>query len=337
MREIKDAWRRFEDKIDKVSSANQLEKIRTEFLGRKGVVNQLLEKIPALPPSKRKGFGQRINQLKERIQKAIAQKEEELKGQIEEKLKRERIDVTIPGKKPNLGHLHPITQMRWEITDIFQRMGFEVFEPLEVNTSYANFESLNIPPDHPARDLWDTFWTREGYLPITHTSSSQNWIYRNRKPPIRAVVIGRCFRNEATDASHDHTFYQIEGVLVDKGISVAHLIGTMQAFFSEFYGQKLKTKVMPSYFPFVEPGLELAIECVLCQGKGCSVCKQSGWLEILGCGQIHPRVLKEGGVDPKKYSGFAWGMGLDRLVMLRHGIEDIRHFHSGDLRFIRKF
>lgn len=337
MKEIKTVWEKFKEEITKASSFAKLKEVEVRFLGRKGAVNQLFAQIPTLPPKQRKEFGKALNQIKKKIQKELLKKEKSLKRRLEEQLKKQHFDVTLPGRKPSIGHLHPITQMKWEVADIFQRMGFEVLEPLEVNSDYANFEALNIPADHPARDMWDTFWTREGYIPITHTSSMQNWIYRNRKPPIRVVVIGRCFRNEATDASHEHTFYQIEGVCVDKNITVAHLVETMRVFFSEFYGRELKTKVRPSYFPFVEPGLELAIECVLCQKKGCSVCKQSGWLEILGCGQIHPKVLKEGGIDPKKHSGFAWGLGLDRLVMLRYGIEDIRHFHSADLRFIRKF
>ena len=334
---IEEVWQQFEKKLARLEKIADWENLRIEFLGRKGVVNQLVQRISQLPSEKRKEFGQEVNRLKQKIESALAKKKEELLAVLEKNLTREKFDVTLPGKEVNLGHLHPITQMKWEIADIFQRMGFEIIEPLEVNTDYANFGALNIPADHPARDMWDTFWTREGYLPITHTSAAQNWIYRHRKPPIRAIVISRCFRHEATDASHEHTFYQVEGVCVDKGITLAHLIATTKTFFSAFYGQELKIKVRPSYFPFVEPGLEIAIECVLCRGKGCSLCQQTSWLEILGAGQIHPYVLKEGGINPQEYTGFAFGMGLERMVMLRYGIEDIRHFHSGDLRFIRKF
>jgi len=335
--ETEKLWQQFKKKLAEVGDFEELEKLRVEFLGRKGKINQLFQKVTSLPPEKRKEFGQEVNRLKGKIQKAFLSQEKKIKASLERNLNGKRIDISLPGKEVSLGHIHPITQMKWEVADIFQRMGFEVLEPQEVTTDYDNFTALNIPPDHPARDMWDTFWTKEGYIPITHTSSMQNWIYRHRHPPIRAVVIGRCFRNEATDMGHEHTFHQIEGVYVDKGITVANLIETMRVFFSEFFGKELRAKVRPSYFPFVEPGLELAIECVLCGGKGCSVCKQSGWLEILGCGQIHPRVLEEGGIDSKKYTGFAWGMGLERMIMLRMGIEDIRHFHSGDLRFIRKF
>jgi len=335
--ETEKLWQQFKKKLAEVGDFEELEKLRVEFLGRKGKINQLFQRVTSLPPEKRKEFGQEVNRLKGKIQKAFLSRERKIKASLERNLTGKKIDISLPGKEVSLGHIHPITQMKWEVADIFQRMGFEVLEPQEVTTDYDNFTALNIPPDHPARDMWDTFWTKEGYIPITHTSSMQNWIYRHRHPPIRAVVIGRCFRNEATDMGHEHTFHQIEGVYVDKGITVANLIETMRVFFSEFFGKELRAKVRPSYFPFVEPGLELAIECVLCGGKGCSVCKQSGWLEILGCGQIHPRVLEEGGIDSKKYTGFAWGMGLERMIMLRMGIEDIRHFHSGDLRFIRKF
>jgi len=335
--ETEKLWQQFKKKLAEVGDFEELEKLRVEFLGRKGKINQLFQRVTSLPPEKRKEFGQEVNRLKGKIQKAFLSQERKIKASLERNLTGKKIDISLPGKEVSLGHIHPITQMKWEVADIFQRMGFEVLEPQEVTTDYDNFTALNIPPDHPARDMWDTFWTKEGYIPITHTSSMQNWIYRHRHPPIRAVVIGRCFRNEATDMGHEHTFHQIEGVYVDKGITVANLIETMRVFFSEFFGKELRAKVRPSYFPFVEPGLELAIECVLCGGKGCSVCKQSGWLEILGCGQIHPRVLEEGGIDSKKYTGFAWGMGLERMIMLRMGIEDIRHFHSGDLRFIRKF
>ncbi|MDP2873904.1 MAG: phenylalanine--tRNA ligase subunit alpha, partial [bacterium] len=194
-----------------------------------------------------------------------------------------------------------------------------------------------IPPQHPARDLWDTFWTEEGYIPITHTSSMQNRVMKMRKPPIRAIIPGRCFRREATDARHEHTFYQIEGIYVDKGITLTDLIGTLKTFMEAFYGHEVKYRIHPTYFPFVEPGLEFLIQCVICQGKGCATCGQSGWLELVPCGPIHPKVLTMAGLDPEKYSGFAWGMGLDRLVMIKYGIEDIRHFHSGDLRFLKQF
>ncbi len=329
--------REFSQALAKIKNRQDLEKIRVTFLGRRGKINQLLRQLPQLPPEERKTQGQKINQLKIKIQAALAKKEQQLASQMEKNLDREKFDVTLPGHRPQLGHPHPLTLIKWRAIDILQRMGFEVFEPPEVNTDKANFTALNIPADHPARDMWDTFWTREGHIPITHTSSYQNWIYRHRRPPIRAAVISRCFRHEATDASHEHTFYQLEAVYVDRQITVANLIETMRVFFSAFFEHDLRIKVRPSYFPFVEPGLEAAIECFFCHQKGCEICKYSGWIEILGAGQIHPQVLATGGIDPQKYTGFAWGIGLDRLAMLYYGIEDIRHFHSGDLRFIRQF
>jgi len=227
--------------------------------------------------------------------------------------------------------------MRWEIGDIFQLMGFEVFEPFDVDDDYHNFESVNIPKGHPARDIWDTFWTEDGFSPIPHTSSMQNRVLKSRKPPVRAVVIGHTFRNERTDPRHEHTLFQCEGVYVDKGITLQDMIGTLKYFFEQIFKKEIKVKVDPDYFPFVEPGNGMALSCTICDMKGCRVCKGTGWLEILGCGMIHPNVLKEGGVDPNMYSGFAWGFGIDRLVMLRDKIEDVRHFHSGDLRFIQQF
>jgi phenylalanyl-tRNA synthetase alpha chain len=221
--------------------------------------------------------------------------------------------------------------------DIFKTMGFHVTTARHLDDDYNVFTALNIPKDHPARDMWDTFWTEEGFIPTTHTSAMQNRILKSQKPPIREVSMGRCYRNEATDASHEHTFYQIEGVYIDEGIDLADLTGTLREFMNTFYGKDVKYKIQPSYFPFVEPGLEFMVECMICGQKGCPFCGYSGWIELVPCGPIHPNVLKQGGLDPKKYSGFAWGLGLDRLVMLASQIEDIRHIHSGDLRFLTQF
>ena len=331
-------WQQFQVQLKKIASLPEWEELKIKFLGRRGEINKLFQRLGDLEPRQKRRRGKEINQLKRKIIRALDKKEKQLQKKLTEKLAREKFDVTQPGQEQQLGHLHPISQMKWEIGDIFLRMGFEVLEPREISDDENNFSALNIPADHPARDLWDTFWTREGYIPITHTSSMQNWIFRHRRPPIQAVVIGRCFRHEATDASHEHTFHQVEGVFVGKDISVANLIETMRVFLAAFYGRRsIKIKVRPSYFPFVEPGLELAMECIFCSGKGCPVCKRSGWLEILGAGEIHPQVLRNGGLDPEKYSGFAWGLGLERLIMLRYGIKDIRNFHRGDLRFLRQF
>jgi len=216
-------------------------------------------------------------------------------------------------------------------------MGFEIYTPFEIDDDYHNFTSLNMPEGHPARDAWDTFWTEDEHILITHTSSMQNRILKSANPPIRAIVPGKCFRNEATDARHEHTFYQVEGVYVDKGITMRDMLGTLQTYFEAFFEQSIKVKFMPDFFPFVEPGGQMALTCVLCKGEGCKVCKHTGWLEILGCGMIHPNVLKEAGIDPEQYTGFAWGFGLERLIMLKANVQDIRLFHSGDLRFIKQF
>jgi len=326
-------------KIQKLASLPQLNDLRLKLFGKEGVITKQLKNIPTLTSSERRVAGEKINLLKAEAEKALNIKEQELKEQSLRSTVSQQLDVTLPGIKPQTagGSLHPITKMREKAEEIFLQMGFEIIEPRELDDDYHVFESLNIPPQHPARDMWDTFWTQEGYIPITHTSSMQNRVIKARKPPVRAIIPGRCFRREATDARHEHTFYQIEGVYVDKGITLTDLIGTLKTFMEAFYGQEVKYRIHPTYFPFVEPGLEFLIQCVICLGKGCSTCGQSGWLELVPCGPIHPKVLLMAGVDAEKYSAFAWGLGLDRLVMIKYGIEDIRHFHSGDLRFLKQF
>ncbi len=322
--------------IYKSKGLQELEKVRIKYLGRKGQLTLQLRSIKDLPKKDKVEFGAKANEIKRILEEELDKKKVSLRS---EKLVKdsEDFDISAPGKRKNIGHIHPITQMRWRAEEIFQRMGFEIIEPYEIDDDYHNFESLNMPKDHPARDIWDTFWTEDEYIPITHTSSMQNRVFKSRKPPIRAIVVGKTFRNERTDPRHEHTLYQCEGIYVDKGISLSHMIGTLKAFFDAFYEKDMKVQVTPSYFPFVEPGNDMNLSCMICNQKGCRVCKGTGWLEILGCGVIHPNVLKEGGIDPEVYSGFAWGFGLDRLVMLKYAIEDIRHFHSGDLRFIKQF
>lgn len=327
------------DKITKLTSLTQLNDLRLKLFGKEGEITKQLKTIPTLPPQERGVLGKELNLLKAEAEQVLTNREQELRDQSSRSVANEQLDVTLPGIRPQSagGSLHPITQMRAKAEEIFERMGFEIIEPRELDDDYHVFESLNIPPQHPARDMFDTFWTEEGYIPITHTSSMQNRVMKMRKPPVRVIIPGRCFRREATDARHEHTFYQIEGVYVDKGITLTDLIGTLKTFMEAFYGREVKYRIQPTYFPFVEPGLEFLIQCVICQGKGCPTCGQSGWLELVPCGPIHPKVLTMAGLDPEKYSGFAWGMGLDRLVMIKYGIEDIRHFHSGDLRFLKQF
>lgn len=322
--------------ISKVKDIDTLNDVRIKYLGRKGSLTKQLRSIKDLPKTKRAEFGAKANEVRKELEEKITLLKEQLLT-AKELEKAEDIDITAPGKKQLIGHIHPITQMLWETEEIFEQMGFEVVEPYEIDDDYHNFESVNMPPGHPARDMWDTFWTEDGLIPITHTSSMQVRIMQKRKPPIRAVVPGKTFRNEKTDPRHEHTLYQVEGVYVDKGISLSDMIGTLKTFFDAFYKKDIKIQVVPDYFPFVEPGNGMNLSCVICDMKGCRVCKYSGWLEILGCGMIHPNVLKEGGINPNVYSGFAWGFGLDRLVMLKYGIEDIRHFHGGDLKFTKQF
>ena len=233
--------------------------------------------------------------------------------------------------------MHPISQIQYEIEDIFTSMGFEIQDGPEVETDYYNFEALNIPPHHPARDMQDTFWTEDGNLLRTHTSAIQVRAMERLKPPFRIVGPGRVFRYESTDASHENTFYQVEGMMVDREITVAHLIFVMKELLSRIFHREVTVRLRPGYFPFVEPGFELDIHCLICDGRGCSVCRQSGWVELLPCGLVHPNVLRMGGIDPAQWSGFAFGLGLNRLVMMKYGINDIRHFLSGDIRFLRQF
>ncbi|MDD3648328.1 MAG: phenylalanine--tRNA ligase subunit alpha [Candidatus Dojkabacteria bacterium] len=322
--------------LKKVKNLKEFEKLRTQYLGRKSKLTKILRSIQNLPQKDRPSVGKKSNEVRKALEASFLKTQGELE-QIQSLNEASDIDVTIPALKKHIGHIHPNTQMIWRIQDIFQLMGFEVFEPYDIDDDYHTFTSLNLPEGHPARDIWDTFWTEEGFIPITHTSSMQNRVMKMRKPPIRAVVIGHTFRNERTDPRHEHTLFQCEGIYVDKGITLSDMIGTLKIFFSKVFEKDVKVKLDPDYFPFVEPGNGMALSCTLCDQKGCRVCKYTGWLEILGCGMIHPFVLREGGIDPDVYSGFAWGFGVDRLVMLREKIEDIRHFHSGDLRFIRQF
>ena len=256
---------------------------------------------------------------------------------ISQAIETEKIDISLPGIKPVLGSMNPVTRMTMLCEDIFMSMGFEVHYPYAVDDDFHNFTSLNLPEGHPARDSWDTFWTEDEQICITHTSSMQHRILTSSEPPIRAIVPGRCFRREATDARHEHTFSQLEGIYVDKGITVTDLIGTLQEFFTKFYEEEIKVKYTPDFFPFVEPGGMMALSCVLCKGKGCDVCKGTGWLEVMGCGMIHPKVLDMAGIDSKTYSGFAWGFGIERLVMLKYNINDTRLFNGGNLEFIKQF
>lgn len=289
-------------------------------------------------------FGQAVNAVKQELEAMVEGYEATLAA-----AELTPIDVTAPFDiniaptdrpallSPELGSRHPLSTERKVVADIFARMGFETIDSRQLDDDYHMFEALNFPQGHPARDDYDTFVTEEGLIAPAHTSTMQNRVLKQNKLPIRTVVIGRVFRNEDLDAKHEHTLNQIEGVYVDKGINVGHLLATLQAFLEAYYQKDLKFRIQPAYFPFVEPGFEYAISCPFCNEQGCMTCKYEGWIELLGCGMIHPNVLREGGVDPSIYTGFAWGLGLDRLAMMKYGIEDIRNFQSGKLQFLRQF
>ena len=325
--------------LGSVQSLEELEELKTAHLGRKGGLTLLLRRIGTLPPKERGPFGQRCNSKKRDLEGQFDAKRRELAAAQLNAVR--DFDPTTPGCRVAAGHQHPVLAMRREIEEIFLSMGFQVLDGPEVETEYYNFEALNIPDHHPARDMQDTFWMETGpecrWVMRTHTSPMQVRAMERFGVPLRTIVPGRVYRNETLDPTHEATFHQVEGLVVDRGISVGHLKGVMAAFLAELFGRDVDVRLRPHYFPFVEPGFELDFKCVFCGGMGCRVCKASGWIEMLGCGLVHPRVLEAGGADPEEFSGFAFGVGLERLTMMRYAIEDIRHFHAGSLRFFEQF
>ena len=331
--------------LDAVETADELEKIRVEYIGKKGYVTELLKDMKNLSNEEKKTFGQEVNVLKNEVNEKIATKREELK-QKEIELENSRMpefDLSIPADLDR-GSYHPITLVQRQCEEIFKSMGFTVEDYSEVVTDYECFESLNIPKNHPARDMQDTYYLDNGQLLKTQTSAAQNAIYKkykdqliNEGKAIKAIFPGRCFRNEATDACHENTFFQMEGVMVDKDISISNLIFFMKTMLSEVFQKDIKVRLRPGFFPFVEPGFELDISCLICGGEGCPSCKHSGWLELCPCGMIHPEVLKAGGIDPEEYTGFAFGLGLTRLAMMKYGVKDIRDLNSGSLKCMSQF
>ncbi|MDD3589725.1 MAG: phenylalanine--tRNA ligase subunit alpha [Thermoguttaceae bacterium] len=320
------------------TTAEQVEQIRIDFLGRKGSITLLAKNtdFSKLSAEEKKGFGQKLNELKQFATQEIAAAAESCKASAATQRSND-LDLTAPGKGRRLGALHPITLAQMELEDIFQGMGFSVLYGPEVESEYFCFESLNIPADHPARDMQDTFWLKNQVILRTHTSANQVRTLKRFGAPIRSIFPGRCFRYEAIDPSHENTFYQCEGLVVDKNISVANLIAVMRVALSQVFKRDVKVRLRPGYFPFVEPGFELDLNCLLCGGEGCPTCKQSGWIELIPCGLVHPEVLRHGGIDSKEYSGFAFGVGLTRLAMMKFGITDIRYLNSGDLRVNEQF
>ena len=323
----------------------ELEAAETAFVGRKqGALTAVLRGIGALPAEDRPRVGAIANEVREAVEEAIAERRARLAGiALEVRLAAERVDVTLPGRPLRRGSLHPLVETSREIARIFGQFGFVVYESPEVETDSLNFQALNIPADHPARDLWDTLYvdapTNDGdrLLLRTHTSPGQMRVMRQTRPPIRALLPGRCFRHEAVDASHGFEFFQVEGLMVDEGTTMAHLRGLLDEFAHALFGAGRPTRFRPGYYPFTEPSVAFDIQCVVCDGGGCPACGRSGWMTILGAGMVHPVVLRNGGIDPEVYQGFAFGMGIDRIAMLRYGINDIRYFLENDARFLEQF
>ena len=335
----------FEEKLAAVTAAADLEEIRIAFLGKNGSVTSLTKQMGKLSPEEKKAFGQQVNTLKNACTEKINAKQAELaKAEMEREINSmPEFDVAVPPVLAR-GSYHPITLVQRKCEKIFRSMGFTVEDYSEVVTDYECFESLNIPKFHPARDMQDTYYLENGQLLKSQTSAAQNAIYRkyrdqliNEGKPIRAIFPGRCFRNESTDACHENTFFQMEGVMVDKNISISNLIFFMKTMLSEVFERDIKVRLRPGFFPFVEPGFELDINCLICGGEGCPSCKHSGWLELCPCGMIHPNVLREGGIDPDEYTGFAFGLGLTRLAMMKYGIKDIRDLNAAGLTNLSQF
>ena len=315
-----------------------VEEIRVRVLGKKGTLTVEAKAIGALPPAQRPAAGERVNETKEAIEAIIAERREALASiALEDRLLAEAIDVTLPGRRRGQGTRHPLSIVVKDLLDIFRRMGFGVATGPEVETTWHNFEALNIPAGHPAREEMDTLYLAPDTVLRTHTSPVQIRVMESQPPPVRIVCPGRVFRADAPDASHSPYFHQIEGLWVDEGISLAHLKWTLTEFVHQFFGPEVGTRFRPSYFPFTEPSGELDIECQVCGGSGCPACKNTGWMELLGCGMVHPAVLEAVGYDSERYTGFAWGMGVERIAMNRYGVPDIRMFYENDIRFLHRF
>ena len=336
---------KFDEALLKVTSIEELEQLRVEYTGKKGYVTELMKEMKSLSNEEKKEFGQAVNVLKNEVNDILTAKRKEMEQkaiEMENNMMPE-FDVSIPADLTR-GSYHPITLVQRQCEEIFKHMGFTVEDYSEIVTDYECFESLNIPKSHPARDMQDTYYLENGQLLKSQTSAAQNAIYKkykdalvNEGKAIKAIFPGRCFRNEATDACHENTFFQMEGVMVDKDISISNLIFFMKTMLSEVFQKDIKVRLRPGFFPFVEPGFELDISCLICGGEGCPSCKHSGWLELCPCGMIHPEVLKAGGIDPDEYTGFAFGLGLTRLAMMKYGVKDIRDLNSGSLKVLTQF
>ena len=319
-------------------SVQEAEDVRVKVLGKKGALTEILKSMGKLAPEERKELGQAANQVRAEIEELLKETFDKLKSAAQEaKLKAEKIDVTEPGKTVKLGAKHPVTVTIEEMSKVFKSMGFTLTEGPEVETVFNNFDALNAGPNHPARDWTDTFYISNDVLLRTQTSPVQVRVLQSQEPPIRVFATGRTFRCDTADATHSPMFHQVEGLVVDEGITMADLKGVLDSFAKQMFGSETKTKFRPHHFPFTEPSAEMDVSCFKCGGKGCRVCKGSGWIEILGCGMVHPNVLKVGGIDTEKYTGFAFGVGVERVAMLKYGIDDIRLMYENDMRFIEQF
>lgn len=332
-------WDNFQHDLSSVEDLSQLTEVKDKYLSRqRGELSLEMRKLGSLPSEDRPRAGQLLNRLKNAVTQAIDQRQQELKeGQTERRLKEESLDVSLPGFSLARGSIHPIRRVLREMEEIFVRMGFTVLTGPEIETDYYNFEALNIPTGHPARDDQDTLYLGGNRLLRTHTSPVQIRTMEKNQPPLRIVVPGRVYRRDSVDATHSPMFHQVEGLVVDEGISMADLKGTLEMFFRELFSKNTKVRLRPSYFPFVEPGAEVDISCIFCAGKGCRVCKKSGWIEILGAGMVHPKVFSMVGYDSERYTGFAWGMGIDRIAILKYQVSDMRYFFENDTRFLSQF
>ena len=325
-------------RIETAKDQDALEAVRVDVLGRKGSLAQFSKDLGKLTAEERAEAGKALNAAKQSLEYALDARKDGFSNQaLNARLSTEWLDLTLPAPGPRPGSIHPVTQIQEEIEDLFTSLGFAVLDGPEVETEYHNFDALNIPAEHPARDMQDTFWLDGGSLLRTHTSPVQVRGMEKLGPPLRMIAPGRAYRNEEVDASHEHTFYQVEGMMVDRDVSVANLIYFMKTLLSAIFRREVTVRLRPGYFPFVEPGFELDVQCLICGGPGCPVCKQGGWVELLPCGLVHPNVLRMSRIDPDQWGGFAFGLGLTRLAMMRYGIDDIRLLQGGDLRFLNQF
>lgn len=325
--------------LNLVQNLKELDKVFRTFLGRKGELTSILRSLSKLSPKERAQIGKEANQLRDELNEIVEEKKKSF--QLESSDKKEVFDITAPGKKISRGHLHPLTLIQREVQEIFSSMGFDVAQGPEIEDEWHNFDALNIPANHPSRDLWDTFWIKDSSTKKrvlrTHTSPVQIRYMKANNPPLRVIVPGRIFRYEATDASHQFNFYQLEGLMLGKNVSIANFRAVIQEFYTKLFRTSVTIRLRPSYFPFTEPSFEVDMSCVLCDGKGCRSCSNSGWLEMMGAGIVHPKVLKAVGYNPKEVQGFAFGMGLDRLAMMKYKVDDIRLFYPGNIKFLKQF